>query len=202
MTEDTKTRKSGRTAEQQAEREARKAAKKAAKGAKEAGTEAVAEVATDAADNTTEGAPEASTSTSTSRKRRAQDEDDADLLEIDLSAHAPMSKADLRAAKKRAKSGLPPLPPKTSAGEGSDAIEGEDKGEGAPRSRDSKPKEKPQAKGEFSIWIGNLSFRTAAEGLREFLVQGITEMGGEVDCITRVHMPKKGDKGSFAQNKG
>jgi hypothetical protein len=177
MSEETKN-KSGRTPEQQAARDARKAAKKAAKAESGAG------------DNTNDND---NTEAEPSRKRRAQD-DDPNLLEIDMAAGVPLSKAELRANKKRAKRGEEPLPLKKSAGEGD--AEAEEK------RKEKEDRPKPQPKGEYSIWVGNLSFRTTPESLKEFLTKGIIESGGDEDSITRVNMPKKADKGSFAQNKG
>lgn len=178
MAEDKKEKKkSGRTPEQQAARDARKAAKKAALAA--------------AAESTSTDAAAADDSTTTPKKRRAST--DGTELEIDLSASAPLSKAEARAARKRAKRGEDPLPPKQT-----------EDGSEKPLKAASKKKEKPAKpeKGQFSVWIGNLSFRTSEQALREFIEGGITELGGEAGCVTRLNLPKKAGHGQFAENKG
>lgn len=170
--------KSGRTPEQQAARDARKAAKKAAEAAAAAGAGVVEE----SGDSKVEGdAPEGS-------KRKRNDEEEGDLLEIDLSAATPMSKAEARAARKKAKRGEVDEP-KTEAA-------GDDK----PK-REKKPKVDKPVK-QNSIWIGNLSFRTTSESLKTFLEQGVVELGGESDSVTRVNLPKKEGRGTFAENRG
>lgn len=188
-TEDKK-RKSGRTEEQQAARDARKAAKKAAKAAA-AGEEAKVDTVEEDIEEGGDGEKK--------RKRSAQDE--ADLLEIDMKAEAPMSKAEMRAARKRVKRGEEPLPPKKSAGQ-DEKPEEDSEGNVARAYKAKADQPKPQPKGEYSIWVGNLSFRTTADSLKEFIQRGLTDSGGEDEAITRVHMPKKAAKGSFAENKG
>lgn len=167
------TKKSGRTPEQQAARDARKAAKRAAEA--EAEGEVAAEVAV---------AAEVDEPLPSPAKRKRGDDDNGDLLEIDLSAATPLSKAEARAARKKAKRG--------------DVDEDDDK----PKAEKAEKKPKPPTK-QNSIWIGNLSFRTTAESLKEFLENGVVELGGEADSVTRVNLPKKkGGHGSFAENKG
>ncbi|EJT49852.1 RNA-binding protein rnp24 [Trichosporon asahii var. asahii CBS 2479] len=176
MSEDKKEKKkSGRTPEQQAARDARKAAKKAA----------LAAAAAEATTSTEEG------STTTPKKRRAST--DGTKLEIDLSASAPLSKAEARAARKRAKRGEEPLPPKQTEDGSEKPLKA------ASKKKEPKPK---QEKGQFSVWIGNLSFRTSEQALREFIETGITELGGEAGCVTRLNLPKKAGHGQFAENKG
>lgn len=187
-------RKSGRTPEQQAARDARKAAKKAAAEAEAA--------AAGEAEATTEEAGE-------KRKRPTYEEDE--LLEVDLTAGAPLSKAEARAAKKRAKLGQAPVQKKAeyekkakaidAGAEGEGEGEGEASGDGEARPRKVKEKGKEE-KGEYSVWIGNMSFRTQPDALKAWLENGIVEQGGEPDCVTRVYLPKKAGRGEFSENKG
>jgi hypothetical protein len=188
-------RKSGRTAEQQAARDARKAAKKAA-------AEAATAEAPTANDETTEPADEVG-----GEKRKRPVYDEAEMMEVDLKAGAPLSKAEMRAAKKRAKLGQAPVEKKAdyekkakkmAEAEEDEGAEGE---EGAPRRKEkaAAPKEE---KGEFSVWVGNMSFRTQPDALKTWMQTGITESGGDDDCITRVYLPKKAGRGEFSENKG
>ena len=105
-TETKEKKKSGRTPEQQAARDARKAVKRAAEtNVPRSTTEVVAESSSSGRD--TKGKDE------TQQKEEArQEQDDEDLLEIDVDAPEPLSKAEARAAKKRQKKGLPELPTK------------------------------------------------------------------------------------------
>lgn len=190
--ESTKSRKSGRTAEQEAARAARKAAKKAA--AAEAAAAPAAEASDEAA---AEPAAEAG-----SKKRRAEDEgDNADLLEIDLGAEAPMSKAEIRAARKRAKRGDAPLE-RSSKPVGENDKDAGDETKRHTGEKALKEKTPKATKGEWSVWVGNIAFRTTPDSLKEFVEKGIVELGGEADSVTRVNLPKKPGNGSFAANKG
>ncbi|CAK9780297.1 unnamed protein product [Cutaneotrichosporon oleaginosum] len=197
-------RKSGRTPEQQAARDARKAAKKAAAEAAAAESAAAAKTQDDAASDAEEGGGD-------KRKRPVYDEEE--MLEVDLKAGAPLSKAEMRAAKKRAKLGQAPVEKKADyekkakklAEAEDDDEDGEAEAEGTGEARTRKkdkaaaPKEE---KSEFSVWIGNMSFRTQPEALKSWIQTGITESGGEDDCITRVYLPKKAARGEFSENKG
>ena len=196
------TKKSGRTPEQQAARDARKAAK--ATLAQVAATPSAphAESSAQAASQEDGDAPKGE------KKRRREDDEennDPSLLEINVGAPEPLSKAEARAAKKRQKKGLPELPPKVTktdkpkrAEDGSDGEDGEEA-----KAREEKKAEEAKSIRQNSVWIGNLSFRTTAEGLKAFLENGIEEAGGnKLGSITRVNMPKKAGKGEFAANKG
>ncbi|KAL7422841.1 Nucleolar protein 13 [Cryptotrichosporon argae] len=228
-----KLRKSGRTPEQQAARDARKAAKLAAAAA--VTVHAESPVSASAAESHTPASGKG-------RRRRDADaagegggegDGDADELEIDVDAPAPLSKAEARAAKKRAKKGLPEIDikaaPKARAraddlrdfedgakararagrkeADGS-ADEGEDGGETSAASRRKAKKEKAgeakdkEKKGQYSIWVGNIAFKTTPEGLQEFLERGVVELGGTAGSVTRVNLPKTKGKGSFSANKG
>ncbi|BEJ15383.1 hypothetical protein CspHIS471_0411500 [Cutaneotrichosporon sp. HIS471] len=185
-------RKSGRTAEQQAARDARKAAKKAAAEAAAADNGAANAETND--ENTEEGG----------EKRKRPVYEDAEMLEVDLKAGVPLSKAEMRAAKKRVKLGQAPVEKKADymkkakklAEDEEEEGEGE---EGARRKEKAAPKEE---KSQFSVWIGNMSFRTQPDALKTWMQTGITESGGEDDCITRVYLPKKAARGEFSENKG
>jgi hypothetical protein len=179
----TETVKPTRTPEEKAARAARKALKLAA---------------TSGATQT-----EAESSTSPSRKRRRESEaaddlaakvkaqeNDPDLLEVDVDAPEPLSKADLRAAKKRAKKGIP------------EPTEADKEDGDAEAEKVVKPVREIE-KRQNSIWIGNLSFKCTVEALTAFFEKGIDESGGEgKGCVTRVKLPKKEGHGTFAQNKG
>ncbi|KAK6906551.1 hypothetical protein I203_100536 [Kwoniella mangroviensis CBS 8507] len=189
--------KSGRTPEQQAARDARKAAKLAAKSSTSTSTTAVTELPAEVPAQTdgTEGDAESS-------KKRKRVVPEGEELEIDVSAAAPLSKAELRAQRKKAK-----------RGEEVEVVKREYE------KPDKLPKEKTEGEGEVtkqdgiasggsgkrqnSIWIANLSFKTTVESLTEFFEKNITEAGGAGNgSITRINMPKKNSREGFAQNKG
>lgn len=191
---DTESKKSGRTPEQQAARDARKAAKKAA---------------AEAAAGTTNGDEPASTE-GEGEKRKRPVYDDAEMLEVDLAVGAPLSKAEARAAKKRAKLGKAPVEKKAEYEKKAKAIDngdvkGAEDAEGSGEARPRKTKENTggkEEKGEYSVWIGNMSFRTQPDALKTWLQTGLKELGGEDDCVTRVYLPKKEGRGEFSENKG
>ncbi|KAK1923126.1 RNA-binding protein rnp24 [Papiliotrema laurentii] len=177
-----KTGKSGRTPEQQAARDARKAAKKAAAEALVAESSTAA-TAGDAQNGEQPGGEE----------QRGNQEGDEDLLEIDVDAPEPLSKAEARAAKKRQKKGLPELPPKPAGSKPKrkrDDSDDEEEGEKKPRYQNS-------------IWVGNLAYKTTVDTLKGFFENGIQKAGrSTLGAITRVNMPKKPGKGEFASNRG
>jgi hypothetical protein len=103
-------------------------------------------------------------------------------LEIDVSAPTPPSKKALRAQKKGKP--IPPLPstsqpPPPSAGD-------------IHPSRKDLVKEIPRA--EFSVWIGNLSYKSDVKGLRGWLVRGDKRITDKE--ITRIHLPLNADEQS------
>jgi hypothetical protein len=177
---------SGRTPEQQAARDARKAAKAKAAEAepvvdKNVKDETNAGPEVEVKDVTEEGEGESSTAPTKKRKHNT----DIEELEVDLEAPTPMNKKEARLAKKKAKKG---------------GAEGED-GEGAVAEEEKKPKPVPVEK-RNSIWIGNLSFRTTTERIKEFLEKGVAELGGDEGSVTRVNLPKEKNKGEFGPSKG
>ena len=190
-------------------RDARKAAKLAAKSSAAATitvqSTPLAESST-AAQNTSSPRP----ASSLKRRRGSNDQgehkdddgDDGNLLEIDIHAPGPLSKAEARAAKKRAKKGLPEpaLKSKSSTNKVSSTLS--DDGNGDDEEKNTKTKTGPPR--QNSIWIGNLAFKTTSESLQGFLEKGITGLGGSSEgCITRVKLPKGNTgKGEFAGNKG
>ena len=97
-------------------------------------------------------------------------------------------KKEARLAKKKAKKG---------GAEGEDGAEGD----GAAGGEEKKSKPVPVEK-RNSIWIGNLSFRTTAERIKEFLEKGVEELGGDEGSVTRVNLPKEKNKGEFGPSKG
>lgn len=221
MSTESTTKKSGRTPEQQAARDARKAAKAAAAAASTAPTTTIpsnevelphaesskqaiaASAPAPKSDKKRTRAERDQANDPTSTKGEAQVDEDGDLLEIDVTAPEPLSKAEARAARKRQKKGLPDLPPKLTKPDkprrdGSPA-EGEEDGQtGEGKEKKEKTKQRMN-----SVWIGNLSFRTTAESLKTYLEKGITEKGAVGHgAVTRVNLPKKPGKGEFAPNKG
>ena len=174
---------SGRTPEQQAARDARKAAK-----AKAAEAEPVVEkeIKDETTEPAAEGEGEGESSTAATKKRKHNT--DIEELEVDLEAPTPMNKKEARLAKKKAKRG------DTEGG-----AEGEEAGAGA--AEEKKPKPVPVEK-RNSIWIGNLSFRTTTDRIKEFLENGVKELGGDEGSVTRVNLPKEKNKGEFGPSKG
>lgn len=168
--------KTGRTPEQQAARDARKAAKKAA--------EAVADQ-DENADGAVEGEAVAESSTAEPESKKRKHNEDVEELEVDLEAPTPMNKKEARLAKKKAKRG---------------DVEGE-----AGVEAKVAPKQ-PVVERRNSVWIGNLSFRTTEERLKEFMEEGVRELAddGQVEgvVVTRVNLPKEAGKGAFANSKG
>lgn len=216
MSTEVKTKKSGRTPEQQAARDARKAAKLAAAAqvaetaSSDVKTEAAAESSAQAVASTSDDGAEAKKE----KKRRREDDEennDPNLMEIDVKAPEPLSKAEARAAKKRQKKGLPELPakqskpakrPKAEDDESDDGLDDE-KDEVAKAAKAKTKAAEAAPKRKNSIWIGNLSFRTTPESLKAFIEQGITKAGGKAEgAITRVNMPKTAGGQKFANNKG
>jgi hypothetical protein len=103
-------------------------------------------------------------------------------LEIDVSAPTPPSKKALRAQKKG--KSIPPLP-STSQPPASTT------GDIHP-SRKDLVKDIPRA--EFSVWIGNLSYKSDVKGLRGWLVRGDKRITDKE--ITRIHLPLNADEQS------
>ena len=168
--------KSGRTPEQQAVRESRKAARTALPS-----TSDEAESSSQAL----RSSPEASV------KKRRREVEPVDELEVDLAAPEPHSRAEIRAARKKAKKGEP-------GGADTPANAKED-GEG--EKENGEVKRTPKKRN--SIWIGNLSFKTTPELLKDFVQKGIGQAGGEAEnSVIRVNLPKKPGHAEFAGNKG
>lgn len=205
--------KSSRTPEEQAARDARKAAKLAAATVSPIADDAMvvdgpvhAESSAAAARSASPSAADESSRKKLKRRRNSKGEDeveqvdDGTLLEIDVDAPEPLSKAEARAAKKRAKKGLPDLPPKASSNikdvkgkKREDGVEGGEEGE-----EEVKKKEKP-AQRQNSIWVGNLAYKTTGETLQAFFEKGLLGQGGNpVGAVTRVKLPMKPGKGAFA----
>jgi hypothetical protein len=203
-----------------AERKARKAASAAVAGVNDT-------VEGDRGDTAMAPAEEGEPGPSTKKRRRESDVKEEDLLEINVEAPEPLSKAEARAAKKRAKLGLPEetaskdeknkkkkktrvnadrlsdVEDEGEDGEGSKgtakAKDGKDKGKSKTKDKEGKPA-KPAKKN--SVWIGNLSFRTTEERIKEFLEKGVQEMGGPEGSVTRINLPKKEGKAGFSDSRG
>lgn len=208
-----------------AERKARKAASAATAAAAAANDS----VEGDTGDMAIAAAEEGEPGPSTKKRRRESDVKEEDLLEINVEAPEPLSKAEARAAKKRAKLGLPEetaskdeknkkkkkarvnadrLSDVEDEDEGEDgegskgkgkAKDGKDKGKGKNKDKEGKPA-KPAKKN--SVWIGNLSFRTTEERIKEFMEKGVQEMGGPEGSVTRINLPKKEGKAGFSDSRG
>lgn len=107
------------------------------------------------------------------KKRKLQDGPE---LEIDISAPEPPSKKALRKAKKV----------KKTDGEADDTEK--------PQTEkvESKDAADAQAKrSQYGVWIGNLSFNTTKDDLRQFFIDNCSFSN---DTITRVHMPNGAEK--------
>ena len=166
--------KSGRNPEQQSGRDARRAAK------------ILSLPVSSEAESSIQ--PQRSSPERSAKKRRREVEE----LEVDLSAPEPLSKAEARAARKKARKGDP--------SENDIPIENEKDGDGT---LGKVAEAKPQDRKRNSVWIGNLSFKTTSELLKDFVIRGVKELGGEAEgCVTRVNLPKQSGHGEFAGNKG
>lgn len=192
MAESSKSVKTSRTPEEKAARDARRAAQKAKTAAPIVSNEA---------------GPSNSTSAPVEKQPKGVNPED---YEIDLEAPEPLSKAELRAAKKRSK--------KTGKGAGEievpdkeklkkrkrlpefDPLEAEN--QAAADNREKEEKAAREAKKQNSVWIGNLAFKTTPQSLKEWVEKGIKEAGGEEGCVTRVNLPKKPGKGGYGESKG
>ncbi|WWD20742.1 hypothetical protein CI109_105218 [Kwoniella shandongensis] len=203
--------KSGRTPEQQAARDARKAAK-AAKAATSSSSALVAESsssATPAIATKSENEDEADEESSTKKRKRPAVVPEGEELEIDVGAPAPLSKAEIRAQRKKIKRGDSDAiiaPPKREYEERAKrANKAEKDAEGGGEAGGDKAGELGGVGGkrQNSVWIGNIAFKTTAETLKEFFEKGISELGGTGEgCVTRVNLPKKAGRGGYAENKG
>ncbi|WRT70733.1 uncharacterized protein IL334_007731 [Kwoniella shivajii] len=193
--------KSGRTPEQQAARDARKAAKLAKQDLAEDPSSVNQEV---------DGEDQAESS----KKRKRPIVAEGEELEINVALPAPLSKAELRAQRKKIKRGEEIDQPKKkeyekpykatkSYLEEQEKLKGADGAEKGDGEDDGKIVNGVGTKRQNSIWIGNLAFKTTVESLTDFFENGITESGGVgKGSITRINMPKKNARDGFAQNKG
>jgi hypothetical protein len=151
---------------------------------------------------------------------------DKSLIEIDTTLPAPLSKKEAR--KHKAKGLPPPAPvPASTIPQPSNSDDEDDEGgeDGETKKAKKEKKEKKEKKPEkFSIWIGNLAFKTSEEQLRAFLAPALKEgrkwgekkEDGEAEpeeegekkdeeeeaSITRVNLPKTGSGGKWGANKG
>ncbi|OOF98533.1 hypothetical protein ASPCADRAFT_204274 [Aspergillus carbonarius ITEM 5010] len=108
-------------------------------------------------------------------------------IEIDISAPEPPSKKALRKLKKKAAE-----PPSESATE-------EKAPAPAPAQAPVDGAANSQKRSDYGVWIGNLPFFATKEDVRNFLTSNCTFTE---TTITRIHMPKSGDKFGKPQNKG
>lgn len=102
-------------------------------------------------------------------------------IEIDVNKATPLSKKELRLLKKGKKTAEELESEKTQSST-SKPKSTEDGGD---------EKEKPQTKSNVSVWIGNLSYDTTEDDLKNFMTSKSTI---EEKDITRVKLPKNGRK--------
>lgn len=132
-------------------------------------------IATDA----TDAADAADTEPSRKRSKKAPDADPAlPEIEIDTEAPTPLSKAQLRAARKEAKAAAKAGKDVPADGEAAGAA-------GTPAKAKTKKEKKDKKPTKInSIWIGNMSFRTQADTLRSWMERNIRSLA-ESDESTR-----------------
>ncbi|KAL7416185.1 hypothetical protein BDY24DRAFT_413086 [Mrakia frigida] len=109
-----------------------------------------------------------------------EDDDDPSLLTIDTTLPAPLSKAALRKSKAK---GLPPPLPVPSSSVPVVKLDEDGNEIKAP------PKIKEPKVEKFSIWIGNLAFKTTEQQVRDFLSSALKK-------------PRKWGKGSAEKKEG
>jgi hypothetical protein len=184
MAESTNPSKTSRTPEEKAAREARKASKKSAA----------------AVDN--EAGPSGSATAPVDKQPKGVNAED---YEIDLAAPEPLSKAELRAARRAAKRG------DVAPAEGEKPKKRKRLPEFDPNEADEDEKPKGgvaegagrEVKKQNSVWVGNLAFKTTPQSLREWFERKLEEAGaGGEGSVTRVNLPKKAGKGGFGESKG
>ncbi|KAJ5469489.1 hypothetical protein N7539_009107 [Penicillium diatomitis] len=128
-------------------------------------------------------------SESSLKKRKLQDGPE---LEIDLGAPEPPSKKALRKAKKG-----------KSVDSKTQEIETSSANVTAPATAESsEPKDTDDSQGkrsQYGIWIGNLSFNTTKDDLRQFIIDNCSVTN---EMITRIHLPKGPEKFGRPQNRG
>jgi hypothetical protein len=119
-----------------------------------------------------------STDDPTKKKKKLKKETKTTIpeIEIDVSAPTPPSKKALRLQKKGKP--VPPLP-STSQPPPSDVVDS------VHPDRKNLVKEIPRA--EYSVWIGNLSYKSDVKALRGWLVRGDKRITDKE--ITRMHLP-------------
>jgi hypothetical protein len=156
--------------------------------------------------------PPATKESSQKRKREAKEEDSSEKkkkskkeskptipeeLEIDITAPNPPSKKALRLQKKgKPVPKLPStsLPPTTLSTATATATADATNTDPTHPDRQKLVKEIPRA--EWSVWIGNLSYKSDVKGLRGWLVRGDKRVTDK--DITRMHLPLNAD----GQSKG
>lgn len=111
-------------------------------------------------------------------KKRKRDDHPVAEIEVDITAPEPPSKKALRKAKRESKNVL-----KTTTTEGSKQKTNAEK---ATLNEDSGASEKPPNRSEYGIWIGNLSWTTTKNELREFFAKNMSDAAAS---ITRLHLP-------------
>ncbi|OQD76856.1 hypothetical protein PENDEC_c003G02846 [Penicillium decumbens] len=114
------------------------------------------------------------------KKRKLQDVPE---LEIDVNAPEPASKKALRKAKK------------TKDAPAADDDQSKSKKPESEKTTDSTT----DKRSDYGVWIGNLSFQTTKDDLRNFFVSNCTFTDA---TITRIHLPKGAEKFGRAQNRG
>ena len=111
-------------------------------------------------------------------KKRKRDFNLAAEIEVDITALEPPSKKALRKARKEGKA-----TPKTTP---VDPLERKADTEGKAPNEGSLLVEKPSNRSVYGIWIGNLSWTTTKNELRDFFAENMSDAA---TSITRLHLP-------------
>lgn len=143
------------------------------------------------------------------KRKREEEEEKEEPLEIDLEKPTPLSKKQLRLQKKGKDVNLKLSKKQKLLQESTADLEEAEEETKEEEGEDGKEKKK---KSEFGVWIGNLSFDTTPDQLKEFFVSNTKDLkkldetadgeGSKITerDITRVNMPKS--KFKKTENKG
>lgn len=180
--------------------DADKAARKAARAERKAAKAVAAAPVDDASSPPKRKREDSPSSLEAKIAKQAQEEG---LLEVDVEAPEPLSKAQARKEAKRA------------AKRDTAVVDGEDAGTEPPKKK-KKVDENAKPKRANSIWIGNLSFKTTPDELKAWFTKELEaqrakkEESGDApaselpvrELVTRVNMPMKEGRMPFKQSRG
>ncbi|KAF1989833.1 hypothetical protein K402DRAFT_371847 [Aulographum hederae CBS 113979] len=132
-------------------------------------------------DSEERAASPAGDSQDTKKRKRTVDDGDENALEIDVSLPAPLSKRELRKAKKTKSD-----PDSAATARPAKIIAGLDTHEDAKEGFVPTGANAASKRSQYGVWVGNLPWTATRESLRTFLLQGssISE-----EDITRINMP-------------